>query len=132
VPLVSFLFRDNKRLQATLLSDAAHVTPGSRGEFVHKIQIALEDLDGVVIAPTEVAASFYGPSTAAAVLAFKRKRAIINRAYQTSADNIVGKMTIANLDEEMVAKQVRPAPGGSLMCKTVTPLNSASRLTPLV
>jgi hypothetical protein len=132
MPLVSLLFRDSKRLQATLLRDDAHVTPGSRGEFVHKIQVALEDLDGIVIAPTEVTASFYGPSTAAAVLAFKRKRAIINRAYQTSADNIVGKMTIASLDEEMVTKQVRPVPGGSLMCKTVTPTNSSSRLKRLV
>ena len=132
MPLVSFLFRDDKRLQATLVSHPAHVTPGSQGEFVHKIQVALEDLDGVVIAPTEVASSFYGPSTAAAVLAFKRKRAIINRAYQTAADNIVGKMTIADLDKEMVAKQVPPAPGITLICKTVTPPNSARRLTRLV
>jgi len=132
MPLVSFLFRDDKRLQATLVSHPAHVTPGSQGEFVHKIQVALEDLDGVVIAPTEVASSFYGPSTAAAVLAFKRKRAIINRAYQTAADNIVGKMTIADLDKEMVAKQVPPAPGISLMCKTFTPPNSARRLKRLV
>jgi hypothetical protein len=133
MPLVSFLFRDDKRLQATLVSDSAHVTPGSRGEFVHKIQVAIEDLDGVVISPTEVASSFYGPSTAAAVLAFKRKRAIINRAYQTAADNIVGKMTIADLDKEMVAKQVPPAPGMSLICKkTFTPPNSARRLKRLV
>ena len=133
MPLVSFLFRDDKRLQATLVSDSAHVTPGSRGDFVHKIQVALEDLDGVVIAPTEVLSSSYGPSTAAAVLAFKQKRAIINRAYQTAADNIVGKMTIAALDKEMVAKQVPPAPGTSLICKTTfTPPNSARRLKRLV
>src|SRR4051795_614504 len=123
MPLVSFLFRGDERLQATLVSDSAHVTPGSRGKFVHKIQVALEDLDGAVIAPTEVASSFYGPSTAGAVLAFKQKRAIINRAYQTAADNIVGKMTIADLDKEMVAKQVPPAPGISLVCKTFAPPN---------
>jgi hypothetical protein len=99
---------------------------------VHKIQVALEDLDGVVIAPAEVASSFYGPSTAAAVLSFKQKRAIINRAYQTAADNIVGKMTIADLDEEMVAKQVPPAPRISLVCKTFAPPNGARRLKRLV
>src|SRR5262249_41293895 len=41
--------------------------------------------------------------TAAAVLAYKRKRNIVNRTYQAQADNIVGKMTMAALDREMVA-----------------------------
>jgi hypothetical protein len=44
----------------------------------------------------------YGPSTAAAVLAFKRKRQIINYSYQTKADDIVGKMTIAAMDRELL------------------------------
>jgi hypothetical protein len=35
------------------------------------------------------------------VLAFKRRRKIINFSYQTQEDNIVGKMTIAALDREM-------------------------------
>ena len=44
----------------------------------------------------------YGPSTAAAVLAFKRKRQIINYSYQTKADDIVGKMTMAAMDRELL------------------------------
>lgn len=59
-------------------------------------------IDGYRIEPHEIASGRYGPSTAAAVLAYKKKRKIINRAYQTAPDNIVGKMTIAALDEDML------------------------------
>ena len=36
------------------------------------------------------------------MLAYKAARGIINRAYQTVPDNIVGKMTITSLDNDMV------------------------------
>jgi len=52
-----------------------------------------------------VTSSRYDPSTANAVLLYKKERNIINRSYQTQADNIVGKMTIAALDREMLAKE---------------------------
>ena len=55
-------------------------------------------LDGARIASDGI----FGPATAAAVLAFKQKRDVINRAYQSKADNIVGKMTMAALDKEML------------------------------
>ena len=42
---------------------------------------------------------------AAAVLAYKKKRNIINWSYQQQADNIVGKMTIAALDAEIWGKE---------------------------
>jgi hypothetical protein len=35
-------------------------------------------------------------------LAYKTKRKIVNRAYQSQADNIVGKMTIRSLDDELL------------------------------
>ncbi|MCY2978476.1 MAG: hypothetical protein NTU79_07405 [Planctomycetota bacterium] len=44
-------------------------------------------------------------NTAAAVLAYKTKRKIINRDYQMTADNIVGKMTMASLDREMLGRK---------------------------
>src|SRR5947207_10279060 len=44
-------------------------------------------------AADELAATSYGPSTSAAVLAYKEKRDIVNRSYQTKPDNIVGIMT---------------------------------------
>jgi hypothetical protein len=56
----------------------------------------------------------YGPSTARAVLTFKRARNIINRSYQTQADDIVGKMTIAELDKELV--KLENPPTGRVRC----------------
>jgi peptidoglycan hydrolase-like protein with peptidoglycan-binding domain len=90
-----------RRLEAAAVSDPAHIVPGATGSHVRKIQTALFVLDDAAIADGELRRTFYGPSTADAVLAYKQKRNIINRSYQTQADNIVGKMTIASLDDEM-------------------------------
>ena len=43
------------------------------------------------------------PTTASAVLRYKTERQIVNRAYQTQPDNIVGKMTMKSLDQEIAA-----------------------------
>ena len=99
--LTSKLFKDDPKLEPCLVSDPAHVTPGSRGPHVGKIQFALTVMGLGVISPNEIAQQFYGPSTAAAVLGYKRKKNIINTSYQTAADNIVGKMTIKQLDKDM-------------------------------
>ena len=72
---------------------------------VQKIQIAVIQLDGTAIDHNEMELGRYGPSTAAAVLKYKRKRNIVNRSYQSQADNIVGKMTIASLDRELVDRE---------------------------
>jgi hypothetical protein len=69
----------------------------------------LIQLDGTVISSDELQNAVYGPSTANAVLAYKQKRNIINRSYQTKADNIVGIMTMASLDSEML-KREQPKP----------------------
>jgi peptidoglycan hydrolase-like protein with peptidoglycan-binding domain len=103
--LLSRLFRNDPRLQACLASDPAHITPGCVGDSVGKIQTALAYLDGAQIVALELETKRYGPSTAAAVLAYKQKRNIVNRAYQTRADNIVGKMTIAALDKEIAQRE---------------------------
>jgi hypothetical protein len=108
--LQSKLFQGDPRLEACLIQDSAHVMLGAVGDYVSKIQQALAVLDNSSIAPGELAADRYGPSTANAVLAYKTKRNIINRSYQTRADNIVGKMTIASLDTEMVDKEAEPPP----------------------
>src|SRR5262245_19627767 len=97
--LQSKLYKGDARLEACLIHDSAHIMLGATGDHVWKIQMALILLDGLHIDSGELAAKRYGPSTAAAVLAFKRARNIINRSYQTQADDIVGKMTIAALDE---------------------------------
>lgn len=107
--LRSFIFAGQKRLEVCLRDDAGHVVRGAVGEHVRLIQTALIHLDGAAIDPAELKGGFYGPSTARAVLAFKTRRNIVNRSYQKSADDIVGKMTIAALDAEMLASQ-KPAP----------------------
>ena len=100
------LFRGDARLEAAARLDSAHILPGSRGPHVGKIQQAIIDLDGAKLARDES----YGPATAAAVLSYKQKRNIINSAYQTQADDIVGKMTITTLDREMFARENGPPP----------------------
>ena len=114
--LQSTLFSDDRALLACLIQDRAHVTTGALGEHVTKIHSALVVLDNASIDITELRQGRYGPSTAAAVLAFKRKRNIINHSYQTQADNIVGKMTIAAMDREISiieghwAREIHPTP----------------------
>jgi peptidoglycan hydrolase-like protein with peptidoglycan-binding domain len=100
--LQSKLFRGDPRLEAAAVSDPAHITLGASGPYVRKIQTALIVLDGANISANDVQRTLYGTSTASAVLAYKQKRNIINLSYQTQADNIVGKMTIASLDGEML------------------------------
>jgi hypothetical protein len=102
--LRSQLLRGDPKLEAAAVSDPAHIVQGATGEHVRKIQLALIQLDSAAIDPD----GKYGPATATAVLAYKRKRNIINRTYQAQADNIVGKMTIATLDKEMLAKENIP------------------------
>ena len=103
--LRSKLFHGDPKLEAAAVSDPAHVLLGATGPHVGKIQLALILLDAAVIADSELDSLTYGDSTARAVLAYKRKRNIVNRSYQTQADNIVGKMTMASLDGEMVKKE---------------------------
>jgi hypothetical protein len=104
-------------LQSCLVNDAAHVTPGSRGPHVAKIQSAVLLLEKLLNIPIpEVRSQQYGPGTAAAVLTYKAKRNIVNRAYQSAPDNIVGKMTIARLDEDLLAVEQR-ASLGRVVCQ---------------
>ncbi len=114
MPLVSQLFRSNQRLQRCLIEDSAHVTLGSRGVHVSLIQYAVLRLEGGEIEGSEITEKLYGPTTADVVLAYKTFRGIINPAYQVSADNIVGRMTIATLDKEMLLAELRDSINGAL------------------
>jgi hypothetical protein len=108
--LRSNLFAGDVRLEACAVSNPSHVTPGAIGPHVRKIQAAVMALDGADIVKAELDDARYGPSTSRAVLAYKTKRAIINRAYESQADNIVGIMTIKALDSELVDRQVGENP----------------------
>ena len=103
--LRSKLFRGDRRLEACLTDNASHITRGAVGDHVTKIQTALTLLGEPHIAAREITTKTYGPSTAAAVLAYKARRKIVNRSYQTHADNIVGKMTIDALDKELLQRR---------------------------
>lgn len=107
--LKSQLMAGDERLEGCLVRDDKHLTLGVKGEFVAKVQAALIFLDDLSIDEGEQKTSTYGDSTAAAVLAFKKKRKIINHSYQSAEDNIVGKMTIKALDEEMAKAESTPA-----------------------
>lgn len=117
--LQSNLLAGDARLEACATSNPDHVTPGSAGPFVRKIQGAVMALDGTSIDQVELDAGRYGPSTAAAVLAYKQARDIINRTYQTQADNVVGIMTIKALDAELLANQVPVKPRGGAQCARI-------------
>ncbi|MEP6833241.1 MAG: hypothetical protein ABJB74_07595 [Gemmatimonas sp.] len=121
--LQSQLFSGDATLEAAAVSDPAHIKPGASGPHVGKIQTALILLDDAAISDDELQRTFYGSTTAAAVLEYKRKRNIVNRSYQTQADNIVGKMTMASLDSEM---SKRP-PAKPVQIK---PLSNFRRLPP--
>ena len=118
MPLSSALFIGDSKLEACLIKDNAHVKQGAVGKHVSKIQMALFALDHLSVTPAELRESRYGPSTARAVLSFKRTRNIVNYTYQSAADDIVGKMTIAALDQEMARKErfsyIQPAPSTTL------------------
>jgi hypothetical protein len=109
MPLISRLFAGDARLAACLVDDSAHLTIGAHGDHVSKVHTALFVVDGLSADAAELHAKLYGRSTAAAVLAYKKRRRIINYAYQTQEDSIVGKMTIASLDRDVAAREAKPA-----------------------
>lgn len=99
--LKSQLLSSNQRLNDCQTEDSAHVKSGDQGDHVSLIQQALLRIDDALISQADLAASQYGQSTASAVLQYKTTRNIVNAAYQSRADDIVGKMTIQSLDDEM-------------------------------
>jgi hypothetical protein len=104
MPVQSILFTGDPsvrdRLNQSLENDTAHITPGSSGEHVAKIQRALSLL-GATINDNEVGHKQYGPSTANAVLAFKANCAPPLLNYANKLDNITGKKTTLELDRQI-------------------------------
>lgn len=90
----------NEKLESCAVKDAAHIGPGSSGEHVRLIQIALNLVSSAGLGTD----ARYGPKTAAAVVQFKEAQSPpLRQTYQTRADNIVGIRTIRALDEKIVA-----------------------------
>ena len=103
------------RLERCLVNDSDHITQGSTGEHVRKIQIALNRLskgpgrENFNLKENAI----HSPETAAAVKKYKDapNRRIL-QPWQTSADNIVGKRTIKSLDDEMEILEHGSSSGG--------------------
>lgn len=108
--LRSRLFRGSAELQKCAVSDPAHLVPGSSGGHVRLVQTALVYLGSKEITGAEYMKGEYGTTTASAVLKYKTERQIINRAYQSKPDNIVGKMTIARMDSDLRLFEILPPP----------------------
>jgi peptidoglycan hydrolase-like protein with peptidoglycan-binding domain len=104
--LQSNLFKGDPQLEAAATSNPGHITSGARGLHVAKIQRALNLIQGLSLAEDGV----YGAGTAAAVLEYKQQRNIVNTSYQSAADNIVGVLTIAALDQEMLILETPAEP----------------------
>jgi peptidoglycan hydrolase-like protein with peptidoglycan-binding domain len=121
VALQSRLFRGDPKLEACATQDSAHLTQGARGEHVRKIQNALNLIDAARLQEDGI----YGPATARAVLRYKQKRNIVNRSYESQADDIVGRMTIDRLDRELVARE--PDPKRDIRCIFPPDANRAVR-----
>lgn len=101
--LKSELFSGDAKLEACANRDSAHILQGMFGDHVGKIQTALQTLiPDHIIDQRDLDQKRYGPSTAAAVLDYKTRRKIINFSYQQKSDDIVGKMTIAAMDNELI------------------------------
>jgi hypothetical protein len=66
----------------------------------------MKSLNSVPFGP-DISTQTYGSSTAEAVLAYKAARNIVNKSYQSVPDDIVGIMTIARMDQEMVAMEAQ-------------------------
>jgi len=108
MPLQSKEFSGDPRLEACAVSDSSHVMPGATGAFVGKIQQALIRLGAGAISADELSKMRYGPSTASSVRSFKTARRILN--YAGRIDDIVGKKTIAALDQELASLRPLPPP----------------------
>jgi hypothetical protein len=119
--LTSELFRDNKKLQDCLIRDSAHIVASDplrtgendQGEHVALIHKALRQVMPNPSFGLEEATETYGPKTAEVVRQFKalQNPPILNKALQqTVPDNIVGKLTIAALDEQVGRKKSPPPP----------------------
>jgi len=86
VALVSRSLRGVPALEPCSWLGSAHIALETVGPHIPGIRRALLVLDGIRVDPNEVEAMVYGPPTAAAILACKKKRKIINPGYQTQAD----------------------------------------------
>jgi hypothetical protein len=105
------------RLESCLRSDPAHIMPKSRGgqdgPQVEAVQKALKKINAALPLELKIgditdAAGVYGQNTADVVRKYKELNAI-QRTGQP-LDDVVGRMTISALDDELKNLRLRPGP----------------------
>jgi hypothetical protein len=97
----------NQALERCAEKDAHHITTGSVGEHVRRIQVALNELSNVFLIPD----GKYGNKTANAVVSFKEAQTPpLRQPGQRIADNIVGIRTVKALDKQMKDLEDAPEP----------------------
>jgi hypothetical protein len=102
-----FTGQPSRKLESCAIRDADHITPGSVGDHVRRIQIALNQLMNIFL----IMDGIYGEKTAAAVVAFKEAQSPpLRQPGQSKADNIVGIRTIKALDKQMFDLENKPPP----------------------
>jgi len=100
-----FTVPHSNELERCALSNPDHIPPGSVGDHVKRIQIALNQVSNVFLAIDGI----YGPKTANAVVVFKEDQTPpLRQPGQPIADNIVGIRTIQALDEQMFKLENAP------------------------
>jgi hypothetical protein len=100
------------RLNACLASDPAHIQPGQKGDHIKVIQQALNTIrqrrPEIGLPEIKDAPGTYGGDTTAAVRKYKSFSVIIRSGQML--DPIVGRMTLTQLDEDLLKKPPSPAP----------------------
>lgn len=101
-----------KRLDACLALDGQHITPGQQGDHVKAIQDALAAIKrlrpqlGLPVNPDPPGT--FGAGTVASIRKYKSENHI-SRPGQP-LDDIVGRMTITQLDNDLVGSKPEPVP----------------------
>jgi hypothetical protein len=101
------LFTDppSSELENCAIRNSDHIVPGSVGDHVRRIQIALNQLMNIFIGMDGI----YGERTVAAVVTFKEAQSPpLRQPGQLKADNIVGIRTINALDKRMFELENKP------------------------
>jgi hypothetical protein len=108
-----------ERLAQCLSNDLQHITPKSqRGAHIAAIQTALqkigEDQKDLGLPPITDAEGEYGSTTADAVLKYKSKPVRPIARSGQPIDNVVGRMTISEMDRDLLKiEKTKPKPGPS-------------------
>lgn len=100
------------RLSACLASDPQHIAPGQRGDHVKALQSALEIIrkrrPEIGLMPITDPDGNYGASTRAIVRKYKEFHHIVRTGQ--SLDDIIGRMTISQIDNDLARPGPRPVP----------------------